>query len=79
MTFTLPGFSTVKRDGLELPANFTATVNADLNVGSLEETITVSGASPIVDVQTREKGSRARRENARRDSDRHGPPRPTDS
>jgi hypothetical protein len=51
ITFTLPGFNTVKRDGIELPANFTATVNAELRVGALEETVTVSGASPVVDVQ----------------------------
>jgi hypothetical protein len=52
VTFSLPGFSTVKREGIELTANFTASVNADMRVGGLEETITVSGASPIVDVQT---------------------------
>ena len=46
VTFTLPGFSTVKREGLELPANFTATANAELRVGALEETVTVSGATP---------------------------------
>ena len=51
VTFTLPGFRTFKRDGMELQANFTATVNADLTVGSLEETVTVSGEAPIVDVQ----------------------------
>ena len=51
ITFTLPGFNTVKRDGVELPTNFTATINADLRVGALEETVTVSGASPVVDVQ----------------------------
>src|SRR5438067_1105059 len=51
VTFTLPGFSTVKRDGVELPANFTAPVNAELRVGDLQETVTVSGASPVVDVQ----------------------------
>jgi hypothetical protein len=51
VTFTLTGFSTVARDGLELPANFTATVNADMKVGALEETITVSGQTPLVDVQ----------------------------
>lgn len=49
--FTLPGFSTVKREGLELPANFTATINADLRVGALEESITVSGESPVVDTK----------------------------
>jgi hypothetical protein len=50
-TFTLPGFSTVKRDGIELNAGFTASVNADLRIGEMAETITVSGASPLVDVQ----------------------------
>ena len=48
VTFALEGFSTVKRDGVELPSNFTATVNGELKVGSLEETITVSGSSPVV-------------------------------
>jgi hypothetical protein len=49
VTFTLPGFSTVKREGIELSAGFTATVNGELKVGALEETITVTGQSPIVD------------------------------
>ena len=49
--FTLTGFSTVKREGIELEGAFAATVNADLRVGALEETITVTGESPIVDVQ----------------------------
>jgi hypothetical protein len=52
VTFSLEGFSTVKRDGVELPSNFTATINGDLKVGSLEETITVSGQSPVVDTST---------------------------
>ena len=52
VTFTLEGFNTVRREGLELTANFTASVNADMRIGGLEETITVSGASPMVDVQT---------------------------
>jgi hypothetical protein len=51
VTFTLPGFSTLKREGLELTAGFTATVNADLKVGELAETITVSGETPVVDLQ----------------------------
>jgi hypothetical protein len=51
VTFTLTGFSTVKREGLELTTGVTATVNADLRVGGLAETITVSGQSPMVDVQ----------------------------
>ena len=49
VSFTLTGFSTVRREDLELPPVFTATVNAELKVGTLEETITVSGASPLVD------------------------------
>jgi len=51
VTFTLTGFSTVKRDGIELGTGFTATVNVAMQVGSLEETITVSGAAPVVDTQ----------------------------
>ena len=51
INFTLPGFSTVVREGIELLANFTATINIDLKVGALEETVTVAGASPVVDVQ----------------------------
>jgi len=51
LTFTLTGFSTIVRGGIELPANFVATVNVELKVGTLAETVTVSGASPLVDVQ----------------------------
>jgi hypothetical protein len=43
VTFTLPGFSTVKRDGIELTGSFIATVNGDLRVGGVQETVTVSG------------------------------------
>jgi hypothetical protein len=50
-TFTLAGFSTFKREGLELTAGFTATVNAEMKVGALAETITVSGETPVVDLQ----------------------------
>jgi len=51
VTFTLPGFSIFRRDGLELTTGFTATVNAELRLGGLEETVTVTGATPTVDVQ----------------------------
>jgi hypothetical protein len=51
VTFTLTGFRAVKREGIELTAGFTATVNGDLQIGSIEETITVSGATPLVDTQ----------------------------
>jgi hypothetical protein len=52
VTFTLAGFSTFKRDGVELTGTAVVTINADMRVGSLEETITVSGESPLVDVQS---------------------------
>ena len=52
VTFTLPGFSTFRREGVELPSEFTATVNADMAVGALEETITVSGEAPVVDIRS---------------------------
>src|SRR5207248_9691497 len=52
VTFTLTGFSSFKREGIELTGAFTATINADLKVGTVEETVTVSGATPVVDVQS---------------------------
>src|SRR5215467_10183141 len=51
LTFSLTGFSTVKREGLELTGSGTFTVNAELKVGALEETLTVTGETPVVDVQ----------------------------
>jgi hypothetical protein len=51
VTFTLTGFTTVRREAIELTGSGTTTVNADLRVGALEETITVSGETPVVDVQ----------------------------
>jgi hypothetical protein len=52
VTFTLEGFTTFRREGITLTTGFTATVNGDLRVGTLAETITVSGQAPIVDTQT---------------------------
>src|SRR6188768_3945294 len=52
VTFMLPGFTTFRREGIELTGSFIATINADLKVGTLEETVVVTGASPIVDVQS---------------------------
>jgi hypothetical protein len=52
VTFTLSGFSTLRREGIVLQAEFTATVNAELAVGALEETITVSGEAPLVDTRS---------------------------
>ena len=52
MTFTLTGFSTVKKEGLQLQSGIVTTVSADLTVGAVEETITVTGETPVVDVQS---------------------------
>jgi len=52
VTFTLPGFNAIRREGIELPANFTSTINAELRVGAIEETVTVTGDSPVVDVKS---------------------------
>ena len=52
LTFTLPGFNIVKRDGIELSGTATLTIPADMRVGALEETVTVTGETPVVDVQT---------------------------
>src|SRR3989441_5065217 len=51
VTFTLTGFNVLKREGVELSAGFTAAVNAELQVGGVEESITVSGQAPMVDTQ----------------------------
>src|SRR5262245_45434942 len=52
VTFSLPGFSSVKREGIELSGAFIAVVNVELKVGTLQETIVVTGETPIVDVQS---------------------------
>jgi len=52
VTFSLQGFSTVKRDGVVLTGSFSATISPELRVGAVEETVTVTGASPMVDVQS---------------------------
>lgn len=51
VTFTLTGFQTYRREGIELTTGFTASANADLPVGEVKETVTVTGGSPVVDVQ----------------------------
>ena len=52
VTFTLPGFNTMRREAIEVSLGFTATIDAELRVGAIEETVTVTGESPIVDVQS---------------------------
>ena len=51
VTYTLPGFTTVKRDAVEVTTGVAVTINAEMRVGGLQETITVSGETPVVDVQ----------------------------
>jgi hypothetical protein len=51
VTFTLTGFRTVTQEGIDLPSNFTATVNTELSLGAIEENVTVAGQAPTVDVQ----------------------------
>src|ERR1700704_1750347 len=52
VTFTLSGFATVKREGIELSGAGVTTINAEMRVGAVSETVTVSGQTPVVDVQT---------------------------
>ena len=52
VTFTLPGFSTLVREGLELSSGFTANIDAQMAVGALEETVIVTESSPTIDVQS---------------------------
>jgi len=51
ITYTLPGFNTFERDGVEITTGVTVTINADMRLGGVQETITVSGETPVVDVQ----------------------------
>ncbi len=52
LKFELPGFATLIREGIQITAGFTATINASLQVATQSETITVTGASPVVDTQS---------------------------
>src|SRR5438093_8977961 len=52
VTFELPGFNTLKRENIQIGMGFTATVNADLTVASLQETVTVTGNSPVIDTSS---------------------------
>src|SRR5206468_742190 len=55
VTFSLSGFGTLKREGIELSGSFTAVVNAEMRVGAVEETLTVTSVAPIVDLQSAKK------------------------
>jgi hypothetical protein len=52
VTFSLSGFRVVRREGISLPTSFTAQVNAELSLGQLQESVTVTGESPLVDVRS---------------------------
>jgi Carboxypeptidase regulatory-like domain len=52
VTFELPGFSTLKREGIQIAMGFTAAVNVELSVASLQETVVVTGASPVIDTSS---------------------------
>src|SRR5688572_29162052 len=52
MTFSLPGFTTVRREAVAVSGIAVITINADMRVGGVQETITVTGETPIVDVQS---------------------------
>src|SRR5438094_1494706 len=52
VTFELPGFNTLKRTDIDITMGFTATVNVDLKVASLQETVTVTGESPVIDTSS---------------------------
>ena len=52
VTFTLTGFASVKREGVEISGAGVITINADMKVGNVTETINVTGEAPVVDVQS---------------------------
>ncbi|HET7155077.1 MAG TPA: carboxypeptidase-like regulatory domain-containing protein, partial [Hyphomicrobiaceae bacterium] len=58
VTYTLPGFTTVQRTDVELQAGVTVTINAEMRVGGLQETLTVTGETPVVDVQNSTRNQR---------------------
>ena len=64
VSFTLPGFTNVRREGIEVESNANVPINAELRVGAVEETITVSGATPVVDLRTVESRETINREQA---------------
>ncbi len=76
VTFSLPGFNTVRVENFELRADFNATVNADMSVGELAETITVTGEAPLVDVQSTTTKRRLRQGSHRDPAEQPADPEP---
>jgi hypothetical protein len=52
LTFSLSGFATIKRENIDVTGSGVTTINADMRVGAVSETITVTGETPVVDIQT---------------------------
>jgi hypothetical protein len=69
VTATLQGFNTVKRDGIEVTGTAVSRIDLDLQVGALEETLTITAESPIVDVQSIRRQTTGRRTGDRQSSD----------
>ena len=76
ITFTLPGFNSVRVENFDLRADFIATVNADMKVGELNETITVSGEAPLVDVQSTTRSAVYNKEAHREPAEQPADPEP---
>jgi hypothetical protein len=62
VTFTFPGFVTQKLEGIELPTNFTSTINGEMKIGAVAETINVATESPVVDFENNSKAQLLPRE-----------------
>src|SRR5262245_16904230 len=62
LEYTLQGFQAIKREGIQLTLGFQARVDETLKVGSLQESVTVSGASPVVDVSSSASTTKLNRE-----------------
>jgi hypothetical protein len=52
LTYELPGFNTVKREGIQITLGFTANINVELALATLQETVTVTGESPVIDTSS---------------------------
>ena len=52
VTFTLSGFNTSRREGVEVSPGFTAAIDGAMRLGNIQETVTVTGESPVVDIQS---------------------------
>ena len=72
LTYELSGFGSVKREEIRITLGFTATVNVEMGVASLQESVTVTGASPVVDTQSTSIIDELRRQAAGEPAERPG-------